>query len=229
MQSHNDRTPVKSPAPSQRRAPGKPLAPRTPASRHGRGRRLPPEILTDMEVRRLMAACGGEKPVPVRNRALIVLAEQGRTADAITSMERAIALDAHNHVARYNLAVSYFQESQFENAATHARVASELDASNPMAHGLLASALIRLERPAEAAESFQRAVALLADGHPRKDAFGRALAECEKSPRTDQASKRGFWRVIVGGLLGQRRQVFPAAADPHGEGDDNAIDTDVRA
>ncbi|MBN8644604.1 MAG: tyrosine-type recombinase/integrase, partial [Planctomycetes bacterium] len=46
--------------------------PAEPARRPRPKRRLPPEVLTDAEVRRLMDACGGG-PVGIRNRALLAL------------------------------------------------------------------------------------------------------------------------------------------------------------
>src|SRR5688572_7651548 len=42
-----------------------------------RRRRFPPEILSDVEVRALMDACGGYRPTAVRNRALIALLYRG--------------------------------------------------------------------------------------------------------------------------------------------------------
>jgi site-specific recombinase XerD len=38
-----------------------------------KGRRFPPEILTDDEVQRLIAACSGKAPTGIRNRALITI------------------------------------------------------------------------------------------------------------------------------------------------------------
>lgn len=93
MPTTSYRTPVKTLAPQDGPAPGKPLAPR---ARHGRGRRLPPETLTDDEIRRLMAACGGDKPVPTRNRALIALLYRAgvRVSEALNLYPKDVDLDA---------------------------------------------------------------------------------------------------------------------------------------
>lgn len=73
-------------------APAKPAAP----SRYGRGRRLPPEVLTDEEIRRLMIACGDDKPVPVRNRALIALMYRAglRVSEALDLHPKDVDLEA---------------------------------------------------------------------------------------------------------------------------------------
>jgi choline-sulfatase len=63
-----------------------------------------------------------QNPVVVANRG-VVLSDAGRPADAIPLLQRALALDADFHEARFNLAVAYARSGQRADAA---REASEL-------------------------------------------------------------------------------------------------------
>ena len=60
-----------------------------------KSRRLPPEILTDVEVRSLMRACGRHAPTGVRNRALIALLYRSglRINEALNLYPKDLALD----------------------------------------------------------------------------------------------------------------------------------------
>jgi choline-sulfatase len=63
-----------------------------------------------------------QNPVVVANRG-VVLSDAGRLADAIPFLQRALALDADFHQARFNLALAYARSGQRADAA---REASEL-------------------------------------------------------------------------------------------------------
>lgn len=111
----------------------------------------------------------------------IVLAEQGRMVEAIESMKRAIGLDEHIHVAHYNLACWLLEEDRYEEAVIHARQATELNASDPMALGVLGTALWKLDQRADAAVVFRLAISLLPEGDPHRAAYVRQLKLCEEA------------------------------------------------
>ncbi|MDX2131356.1 MAG: protein kinase [Planctomycetota bacterium] len=106
------------------------------------------------------------------------LSTQNRVPEAIECMQRALSLDAHNHVAQFNIAIWLLQEERYDECAAHARQATSLNPSDPLGHGVLGSALLQIGQPAEAAESFRRAISLLPEGHPRRASFERALERC---------------------------------------------------
>ena len=76
--------------------PSRPTAERARSQRRKPSRRLPPEVLTEPEVRALLAACGEFSPVALRNRALIaVLYRSGlRISEALALEPKDIDLAA---------------------------------------------------------------------------------------------------------------------------------------
>ncbi len=142
-----------------------------------------------------------EDPIRLGNKAL----EQGRLADAKTQFERAILDEYQVLRARRGLAVVAYRQGRLSDAESVYRevIAASLaqdKREDPAARAGLGLVLLRLERPAEAAPEFEKALA--SDPNNWDAQYGRArllLAQGQLEPAKELLDKGAKKRGVAQG------------------------------
>jgi tetratricopeptide (TPR) repeat protein len=103
-----------------------------------------------------------------------LLMQQGRTAEAIGPLKKAVALASDNAVCRLTLGVAYLRSGQMQDAQRELEKATELEPNNAVAHYQLGRLYKEIHDPERAKAEFDRTAEL----------HDKAVSQTPKSPES---------------------------------------------
>ena len=122
----------------------------------------------------------------------LIAYQTNKLAEAITHIERAVALDGGVALYHANLGEMCRLAGRTEEAVAHGRRALALDPENPGALSNVGIALFELGRFEEALDHYDRALALKADFVEAHSNRGNALRALERLPEAEDAYRRAL-------------------------------------
>ena len=125
----------------------------------------------------------------------------GRLDEAITALSAAIAEDASQFGAHYNLAVAFTRKGEGEEARDHYEASLRLDPESGRAHAGLGVVYLMEDRLEPAREHLQRALVLRPDDPDIAANLGSAFARSERLEEAEVLFRRAL----------EAREAFPAA------------------
>jgi Flp pilus assembly protein TadD/4-amino-4-deoxy-L-arabinose transferase-like glycosyltransferase len=156
-----------------------------------------------------------------------VLAQEGKTAEAVEQYRRALALVPDDAQGQYDMGMLLMKLGRYDEAVAHFRAAAEADPGFVMAYNRWGVALGMQGRFDEAVRCFERALQIKPDHFESYNDLGFALAsagrlgEAEQAylratvlnPKSEQATANLYWVYIARGKYGAAVQLLRRATE----------------
>ncbi len=150
--------------------------------------RKPAEAIRELE----QAVTAGERDALVLAALAHLHGEMRNYAESVSCYLRLLEVEPAHPDARYNLAVSLGKLGKWDQAAAAFRDAAESDLRNAESHLGLGTCLVRLGRPGEALDSFNRYLLQYPDNEPALFAKAVALHQLKRFGEAADFYKRAL-------------------------------------